>query len=61
MPLLNEGMLKYKQYSQSPMLVQAGITVSAEKLVCAQVALLFVDRETERATIFATLGSLNDF
>jgi hypothetical protein len=54
-------MLKYKQYSQSPMLVQAGITVSAEKLVCAQVALLFVDRETERATIFATLGSLNDF
>jgi hypothetical protein len=47
-------MLKYKQDSHVPMPVEARVTVSVEKPICAQVALLFADKEIERATMFAT-------
>jgi hypothetical protein len=45
MPPLNEDMLKYKQYGHLLVPMDTRITVSIEKRVCTQMALLSVDRE----------------
>ena len=61
---LNEGMLKYQQNALEPVPMERRITISVEKQVCTEMALLFVDREKrarERAMLFATLVVFHDF